>query len=199
MLKGKLVRWNDEKGFGFVRVEHENRDVFIHISALKNMGRRPVVGDVIYFDILVGIDGKDRAVNASIDGVKSVLYSTESLALTPKEKNIKAANHRGTHRKPFLNRYQQKNKVKTVYWLIMAMFVVIVFGYDRLSDKLQLINYRPATLTNQLKRPSFQCQGKTRCTEMSSCEEAMFYLNNCPGTEMDGDRDGIPCEQQWCN
>jgi hypothetical protein len=33
---------------------------------------------------------------------------------------------------------------------------------------------------------------------MSSCEEAKFFLLNCPGTKMDGDGDGIPCEQQWC-
>jgi hypothetical protein len=33
---------------------------------------------------------------------------------------------------------------------------------------------------------------------MTSCAEAKFFLNNCPGTKMDGNNDGIPCEQQWC-
>lgn len=47
--------------------------------------------------------------------------------------------------------------------------------------------------------PSYICQGKTRCTQMHSCEEATFYLQNCPGVELDGDGDGIPCESQWCN
>ncbi|MGI2029720.1 excalibur calcium-binding domain-containing protein [Endozoicomonas acroporae] len=28
---------------------------------------------------------------------------------------------------------------------------------------------------------------------------ATFYQDNCPGTNMDGDRDGIPCERQLCN
>jgi len=32
---------------------------------------------------------------------------------------------------------------------------------------------------------------------MSSYEEALFYQRNCPGTQMDGDHDGIPCEQQF--
>lgn len=50
-----------------------------------------------------------------------------------------------------------------------------------------------------VERPSgFHCEGKTRCSQMSSCAEATFYLNNCPGTEMDGDGDGIPCESQHC-
>ncbi|NOS89221.1 MAG: hypothetical protein HOP34_11920 [Methylococcaceae bacterium] len=33
---------------------------------------------------------------------------------------------------------------------------------------------------------------------MSSCEEATFFINNCPDTKMDGNQDGIPCEDQWC-
>ncbi|MGX9728225.1 MAG: excalibur calcium-binding domain-containing protein [Candidatus Electronema sp. VV] len=34
---------------------------------------------------------------------------------------------------------------------------------------------------------------------MRSCEEAKFFLENCPDVKMDGDHDGIPCEDQWCN
>jgi len=45
---------------------------------------------------------------------------------------------------------------------------------------------------------AFRCDGRTRCTQMRSCEEAKFFLSNCPGVQMDGDRDGLPCEQQWC-
>jgi hypothetical protein len=33
---------------------------------------------------------------------------------------------------------------------------------------------------------------------MRSCAEATWFLKNCPGVQMDGDRDGIPCETQWC-
>jgi hypothetical protein len=32
---------------------------------------------------------------------------------------------------------------------------------------------------------------------MSSLEEALFYLKNCPGTKIDGDNDGEPCEEQF--
>ena len=44
----------------------------------------------------------------------------------------------------------------------------------------------------------YHCVGKIRCSEMVSCEEATFYLHNCPGVQIDGDGDGIPCESQWC-
>ncbi|WP_319586767.1 thermonuclease family protein [uncultured Desulfobulbus sp.] len=42
------------------------------------------------------------------------------------------------------------------------------------------------------------CDGRTYCSQMTSCQEATFFLKNCPGTKMDGNRDGVPCERQWC-
>ena len=45
---------------------------------------------------------------------------------------------------------------------------------------------------------AFKCDGRTYCSQMTSCEEATFFLRNCPGVKMDGNNDGIPCEKQWC-
>lgn len=45
---------------------------------------------------------------------------------------------------------------------------------------------------------AFRCDGRTHCSQMTSCEEATFFLRNCPDTKMDGNRDGVPCERQWC-
>jgi len=45
----------------------------------------------------------------------------------------------------------------------------------------------------------FRCDGRTYCSQMRSCEEATYFIQNCPGTKMDGDRDGVPCERQWCH
>jgi len=44
----------------------------------------------------------------------------------------------------------------------------------------------------------FKCDGRIYCSQMTSCAEATFFLKNCPGTKMDGNNDGIPCEKQWC-
>jgi hypothetical protein len=44
----------------------------------------------------------------------------------------------------------------------------------------------------------FTCDGRQHCSQMTSCEEATYFQKNCPGTKMDGDHDGIPCEQQFC-
>ena len=54
-----------------------------------------------------------------------------------------------------------------------------------------------------INKSNFQCDGRIHCSQMTSCEEATFFLKNCPGVQMDGGRpgekpDGVPCENQWC-
>lgn len=45
---------------------------------------------------------------------------------------------------------------------------------------------------------SGSCAGKTKCGQMTNCQEAKFYLNNCGVSRLDGDKDGVPCET-LCN
>jgi hypothetical protein len=40
----------------------------------------------------------------------------------------------------------------------------------------------------------FRCDGRQYCSQMISRDEAVFFVKNCPNTKMDGDHDGIPCE-----
>jgi predicted negative regulator of RcsB-dependent stress response len=54
----------------------------------------------------------------------------------------------------------------------------------------------PTTETTPSQK--FKCDGRTHCSQMTSCQEATFFLQNCPGVKMDGNNDGIPCEKQWC-
>ena len=44
------------------------------------------------------------------------------------------------------------------------------------------------------KADNATCGSKRYCGEMSSCEEAMYFLNSCGLSRLDGDGDGIPCE-----
>ena len=44
---------------------------------------------------------------------------------------------------------------------------------------------------------AFSCDGRQHCSQMRSYDEARFFSRNCPNTKMDGDGDGIPCEQQF--
>lgn len=52
----------------------------------------------------------------------------------------------------------------------------------------------PATTAMTARR----CDGRIHCSQMTSCDEARYFLRHCPGVKMDGDGDGTPCETQWC-
>ncbi len=52
----------------------------------------------------------------------------------------------------------------------------------------------PAQGPQQPPGEPFTCGTKTVCRQMSSCEEARFYLTQCGLERLDGDNDGIPCE-----
>jgi len=45
----------------------------------------------------------------------------------------------------------------------------------------------------------FSCDGRQYCSQMRSCDEARYFLANCPDPKLDGDGNGVPCEKQWCS
>ena len=53
---------------------------------------------------------------------------------------------------------------------------------------------RTMPLVSQPVKSAFTCGTKRFCREMASCKEAMFYLNQCGLSRLDGDGDGVPCE-----
>jgi Excalibur calcium-binding domain len=57
---------------------------------------------------------------------------------------------------------------------------------------------RVAEQVHALPSSTFKCDSRKYCTQMASCAEAKYFLSNCPGVKMDGDGDGIPCEEQLC-
>lgn len=86
----------------------------------------------------------------------------------------------------------------------LIIFVLLMaFGWNHYQNKASStlaqtqINPKtfeePVTLFNQPKE-NFACDGRQHCSQMSSRAEADFFLRNCPDTKMDGDHDGMPCE-----
>lgn len=47
---GRITKWNDAKGFGFVTPHNGDARAFVHIKAFQVSGRRPVEGDLISYD-----------------------------------------------------------------------------------------------------------------------------------------------------
>ncbi|OQW78751.1 MAG: DNA-binding protein [Proteobacteria bacterium ST_bin11] len=77
ILKGVLKTWKDDRGFGFIQPDNGDKDIFVHISSLKGMARRPVRGDVMFYEVARDTGGKLKAVNVRIEGVAYELKSAK--------------------------------------------------------------------------------------------------------------------------
>jgi cold shock CspA family protein len=185
---GQLDKWNDDRGFGFIAPTRGGEPVFVHISAFPRDGRRPQPGEALTFEVEPAGDGRKRAVRVDRPGSRR---PAPAVAARPG---------------PMV-----RGRVRTTNRLFrggiaLAVALAIAGGghlYGRLAERRADTAPAPAEAVRALDtQPStgtaFRCDGRTHCSQMTSCEEATFFLRHCPDTRMDGDGDGIPCESQWC-
>lgn len=63
------------------------------------------------------------------------------------------------------------------------------------SNTMKSAPIQPQQAPSVNKTESMKCGTKTVCRQMSSCDEAKFYLNVCGVSSLDGNSDGIPCSK----
>lgn len=80
LRSGKLTKWKDERGFGFIQPVDGSQEVFLHISEVKDATRRPQENDTIYYHCVVDSDGKVRACDAFILGARNKSASSSNRA-----------------------------------------------------------------------------------------------------------------------
>jgi cold shock CspA family protein len=180
-LRGTLKSWNDDRGFGFIAPTRGGRELFVHISAFPRDGSRPAVGESLTYEIGRGKDGKAQAVYV----YRQALGSPSTYART---------------------RPADVRRRRSSFAALSSLALLIVvgaYGYTAYQRQVQHTRLPSATSETLREGPvptqgEYRCDGRTDCSQMTSCSEAKFFLENCPGTQMDGDNDGVPCEQQWC-
>ena len=67
-IEGKIISWNDEKGFGFVKPNSERSQIFLHISAFPNRKRKPKIGDKVNYIVSTDNLGRPCGESACLDG-----------------------------------------------------------------------------------------------------------------------------------
>lgn len=98
--------------------------------------------------------------------------------------------------------------MKGIFLVLLAILGAAVFNTSPVLKRWAGDYLTPLSAVRQETPPeglsstgpanAFKCDGRKYCSQMTSCAEAKSFLKYCPGTEMDGDHDGIPCESQWC-
>ena len=66
--KGKIVTWNDSKGYGFIAPISGDNQIFIHIKAFQNRTLHPTVGQVITYTVGSDKQGRPCVIKASLEG-----------------------------------------------------------------------------------------------------------------------------------
>lgn len=182
--QGRIVEWNDARGFGFILWHGGNERAFAHIRDFTDRKLRPAVGDVVTYDQTME-QGRPRAT--------AIAYAAAPVHPEAQVRSVAA---------------QGDRRAALAGWITAALLVAIVAGvawHYRIEHQRRLADERAhhaaaASRTGATPRSSpgvYRCEGKQHCSQMASCEEARFYVAHCPDTRMDGDGDGKPCED-WC-
>ncbi|HEV2883420.1 MAG TPA: cold shock domain-containing protein [Pyrinomonadaceae bacterium] len=58
--QGKIAKWNDERGFGFISSEGGD-SVFVHISSLPRSDRRPSLNEAVSYTLAFDSHGRPQA------------------------------------------------------------------------------------------------------------------------------------------
>mgnify|MGYP001308415753 FL=1 len=67
MTKG-IVKWfNQKKGYGFIAPEGEDKDVFVHITAVQAAGLKRLDEDQEVSFEIEEVDGRKSAINIKVD------------------------------------------------------------------------------------------------------------------------------------
>lgn len=68
MPQGKVKWFNQQKGYGFIEPNEGEKDIFVHVSAVKDAGLSGLIeGQDIKFEMISGPDGREMAGNLIVE------------------------------------------------------------------------------------------------------------------------------------
>ena len=131
IYKGSVVNWNESKGFGFIKPEGKQKEIFAHISDFKSRFPNNIIGEEVTFD--ASKDDKGRLFATNIKTIKEKNNSSFlSLAFIPAIIFIAAIGF------PI---YKKEYPIEVAYW-ISILSCITVFYYARDKAKAQSNSWR---------------------------------------------------------
>ena len=183
-IEGVLKSWDKERGFGFITpLSGGGQDLFVHVSDLvcKGAVRRP----------------GQRAAGSSRKAPPRAGWAGSwlgRLALLVGVVAIGALGHRFAP--PLLAMVQAAGRPAPQAQMPREVLPAPAVVVSQAPPMAQAVMPRAQAAPGA---GIYRCDGRTHCSQMNSCDEATYFLRNCPGTQMDGDGDGVPCERQLCD
>ncbi|MBF7694262.1 cold shock domain-containing protein [Acinetobacter pollinis] len=188
-IEGIIKSYNEERGFGFIKIENQKKELFFHIKDLPNKQYIPKIGERLKFQIVRDNNEKMKAENIIRMDIKLENRTTS----IPRKNSTRPTI---THRKKSFNLINILVGIGifSIFLAILIPFISNKFHREVLTQQVAEPNQIASSSINNTK---YTCDGRVHCSQMRSRDEAVFFINNCPGTKMDGDGDGIPCEGQF--
>lgn len=162
---GKVQTYNVKRGFGFILLDNSQEVVFFHIKDYPSSS--PVLNDRVSFSIKYE-NNKTRAYN--IKRISNFNWPTPT-------------------------------KIFIFSALILSCFSLYLLFFSKenshpvvTTTNLELLSIPLSSNEIPKTTQNFYCDGRTHCSQMTSKEEANWFVRYCPGTMMDGDNDGDACE-----
>lgn len=133
-MQGKIVRWDETRGFGFVKEEITGTEIFIHISALNIRNPPPEVGEGVEFETAYN-EQKGRT------EVKQAAYRDKNrkavleLAQAPRKSPARQRKHHADPNRPPRaqrpqrarnNYYSRESRWKARFWTVVVLTIVAV-------------------------------------------------------------------------
>ena len=226
-VEGKIKKYNSEKGFGFIAIEGQADIFFhitdfpkaagepkvgerLKFLMVEDKGKFKAVNivrldlkrsDLVNHTIQQQITQSVVAPNNPPLNKKGITFTIVGLVIIAVLMGLVFQKYQS---------YQQSQRLKAAQ-LIEEQKRIVEAQRQALGDLPEIkrlektenalkASATPAVIHTQqstISQTQFSCDGRTHCSQMNSHEEALFFLRNCPNTQMDGNNDGEPCERQF--
>ncbi len=247
-IEGKIKHYNSTRGFGFIQVEDEPKDIFFHIKDFPSWHIKPNEGELLKFRVI-----EEQGEFKASDIVRLNLKPEEQALLEKHSFNYRSV-------PPAEKIVLPRKSVSRLKYMVFFVLIVIAglgfVAYQKVQDHRVAKQIKAEQLIQKQKRiveqqrealgnlpdrilsaqgrknldtvgygvnaqqvsttssapleasklaavekneqvSKFTCDGRTHCSQMRSYDEAVFFIRNCPNTQMDGNHDGEPCEKQF--
>ncbi len=124
--KGKIIKWNDDKGFGFIQPSDidSKKNIFVHIKSFSDKRLRPEEGQKVTYSVQENNDVKESAIKVSRSTdhiVRNKDYSSHSKSINPTNKRINKNNTQLD--------LKTTHSISPLYIIIILSFIAFLFNF----------------------------------------------------------------------